>query len=197
MATNETRERILDAAAEVIRTRGLARTTTKQIAMAAGYSEATLYKHFTDKEDLFLHVMRRKMPLLIHLLFELPQLAGTGTVAGHLSELCRQAVAFYARTMPMSASMFSEPSLLARYRERLTTDGRGPHVPVVQLGEYLLTEQRLGRISPTVDTHAAASLLLGACFQQAFLATFLGEQPGVNQFVIDSLVTTLMTGIDV
>src|ERR1700723_2853279 len=59
-----TRDRILDAAAHVMRTRGFARTTTKEIARAAGYSEATLYKHFLDKTDLFLAVLKERLPSL-------------------------------------------------------------------------------------------------------------------------------------
>jgi AcrR family transcriptional regulator len=43
-----TRDDILDAAAEVLRTQGFARATTKSIAQVAGYSEAALYKHFAD-----------------------------------------------------------------------------------------------------------------------------------------------------
>ena len=59
-----TRERILTAAAEVMRTKGLARSTTKEIARASGFSEATLYKHFANQEELFLAVLgeRRKKP---------------------------------------------------------------------------------------------------------------------------------------
>src|ERR1700760_4013925 len=60
----DTRDRILDAAAHVMRTRGFARTTPKEIARAAGYSEATLYKHFTDKTDLFLAVLKERLPSL-------------------------------------------------------------------------------------------------------------------------------------
>ena len=60
----DTRDRILDAAAHVMRTRGFARTTTKEIARAAGYSEATLYKHFQDKTDLFLAVLKERLPSL-------------------------------------------------------------------------------------------------------------------------------------
>src|ERR1700733_13336135 len=60
----DTRDRILDAAAHVMRTRGFARTTTKEIARAAGYSEATLYKHFLDKTDLFLAVLKERLPSL-------------------------------------------------------------------------------------------------------------------------------------
>ncbi|MGH3995405.1 MAG: helix-turn-helix domain-containing protein, partial [Pseudonocardiaceae bacterium] len=40
MMRMSTRDRILDGAAEVMRTRGLANTTTKEIAKAAGLSEA-------------------------------------------------------------------------------------------------------------------------------------------------------------
>ena len=60
----DTRDRILDAAAHVMRTLGFARTTTKEIARAAGYSEATLYKHFQDKTDLFLAVLKERLPSL-------------------------------------------------------------------------------------------------------------------------------------
>jgi AcrR family transcriptional regulator len=49
-------ERILDAAA-AMREKGLANITTKAIAAAAGYSEAMLYKHFADKQEL-LHRQR-------------------------------------------------------------------------------------------------------------------------------------------
>ena len=42
-----TRDAILDGALEVMRARGLARTTTKEIARASGFSEATLDKLFT------------------------------------------------------------------------------------------------------------------------------------------------------
>ncbi len=55
-----TRDVILDAAAGILRERGLANTTTRQIAAAAGYSEATLYKHFADKADLLLAVLRER-----------------------------------------------------------------------------------------------------------------------------------------
>ena len=45
---SSTRDRMLDAAYTVMRTRGLARATTKEIAREAGFSEAALYKHFED-----------------------------------------------------------------------------------------------------------------------------------------------------
>ena len=91
----ETRERILDAAAEVMETLGLARATTKQIAGAAGYSEATLYKHFDDKSELLLAVLGERLPALVGLLKRLPDEAGQGVVAERLEEVANQAVRFY------------------------------------------------------------------------------------------------------
>jgi AcrR family transcriptional regulator len=175
MVLPSTRERILDAAAHVMSTRGLAATTTKEIARAAGFSEAALYKHFRDKEELFLCVLSTRLPPLIALLEELPGRAGQGSVAANLEEVARAAVAFYDRSVPMAASLFADPELLARHRERLEESGAGPQRPFEVLTAYLRAEQRLGRLSRTAKPTAAAALLLGSCFQRAFFRSFLGE----------------------
>ena len=59
-----TRDHILDAAAHVMHTLGMARTTTKEIAQAAGLSEAALYRHFADKAELFRKHTSKVMPSL-------------------------------------------------------------------------------------------------------------------------------------
>src|SRR5258708_5936870 len=89
------RRRILSAASEVIRARGLAHTTTKEIAKAAGYSEAALYKYFRDKEALFLAVMRVRLKPFIGLVVHLPDQAGTGTVRARLEDLAREVLAVF------------------------------------------------------------------------------------------------------
>lgn len=179
-APADTRERILDAAAAVMSSHGLARTTTKEIARAAGYSEALLYRHFEGKEEIFLRVLHERLPGLVELAARLPQRAGSGTVESNLAEVAHQALFFYLRSMPIAASVFSTPDLLERHREWLRAAGEGPQRPNEQVAEYLRAEQRLGRIAPTAHPETGAALLLGACFQRAFLANFLGEdtEPG-------------------
>jgi AcrR family transcriptional regulator len=171
----DTRERILDAAYQVMSTLGLARTTTKEIARAAGYSEASLYKHFSGKTELFLAVLGERMPGLVELLTRLPGQAGEGIVAERLEEVAGQALRFYERGFPMLASLFAEPALLARHREAVAAAGAGPHLPVELLADYLRAERELGRIDRSVDPEAGAAMLLGACFQRAFLGAFGGE----------------------
>lgn len=169
-----TRERILDAAAHVLDTLGLAHATTREIARAAGYSEATLYKHFRDKEELYLGVLRERRPPFIDLLVQLPPTAGSGSVGVRLEELVAQALAFYRRNLPLSGALFSSPELLASHRSGLLASGAGPHRAVELLAEYLRAEAGLGRVSRQVEPGAGAALLLGACFQRAFLDTYMG-----------------------
>jgi AcrR family transcriptional regulator len=190
----DTRERILDAAAQVMGTLGLARATTKQIARAAGYSEATLYKHFPDKTELLLAVLGERLPPLVGLLTRLPDQAGRGVVAERLEEVANQAVRFYERQFPMLASLFAEPALLARYRQDLAAVGAGPHRANEALAAYLRAERELGRIDAAVDPEAGAAMLLGACFQRAFLSAFSGQPvPAAERArLAASLVTCLL-----
>lgn len=169
------RLRIIAAAAEVMGERGLGRATTKEIARAAGCSEALLYKHFRDKQDLFLAVLHEWMPGFLDVLEKLPEQVGTGSVRGHLEALARVAVPFFERVMPMASSLFSERELLEKNAETLRARGAGPHKGNERVADYLRAEQRLGRIGKAIDPEAAAALLLGACWQRAFFTVFMGE----------------------
>jgi AcrR family transcriptional regulator len=227
----DTRDRILDAAAHVMRTRGFARTTTKEIARAAGYSEATLYKHFLDKTDLFLAVLKERLPSLGSTLSALsaaidadtqadadagPQAdaghhgatdattgasdattAASESLASRLTATARGAIAFYEASFPISASVFSDPELLSAHRAAVTGRGGGPQYPLEALARYLRLEQGRGRIRSGADCDAAASLLLGCCFQYAFLRCFaqLPPDPDAAQAHATAIVTTLLAGL--
>ncbi|MEW5872493.1 MAG: TetR/AcrR family transcriptional regulator [Chloroflexota bacterium] len=52
-------EQILDAASRLFAEKGFHRTTTKEIAEAAGLSEGTLYNYFESKNDLLFGIMAR------------------------------------------------------------------------------------------------------------------------------------------
>lgn len=158
------RERILDAAAEVMREHGVAHATTKQIARAAGCSEALLYKHFPDKEQILLHVLQERMPA-----FTPTAAPGEKTVENNLVAIAHGALRFYRHAFPMMASMVAQPRLMATVRTSLARYGAGPQHPVTALAGYIAAEQDLGRVSAETDPDTTAALLMGACFQQAFL----------------------------
>jgi len=193
-----TRDRMLDAAAHVMRTRGMARATTKEIAKAAGYSEAALYKHFRDKTEIFLAVLAERVPgTLAAVLASLAERPGEGSVQDALQEIARAAIDFYHETFVMAASVFSEPRLLAAHRAAVLERDAGPHHVSDAVANYIAAEQNLGRLRSDGDPQAGAALLLGACFQQAFLSRFADTamDDETAERTAASLARTLLVGL--
>src|SRR5689334_8763182 len=60
MAGEERREQILRVAMSLFSNHGFRGTTTKQIAHAAGVSEAMVFRHFATKEDLYAAILDHK-----------------------------------------------------------------------------------------------------------------------------------------
>ena len=176
-----TRDRILDVTADLMRSSGLATLTTREIARAAGLTEAALYRHFKNKEDLLTSAFAERLPVFIELLKDLPQRAGQESVPTNLRRVAEAAVPFYRKAMPMLASIFGDPQLLARHRAWAQQTGLGPHRANAALGAYLLAERDLGRVAASLNTEAAAAMLLGACQQRAFFDEFLGRPFNVEE----------------
>jgi AcrR family transcriptional regulator len=164
-----TRDVILDAAAGIMRERGLAATTTRQIAAAAGFSEATLYKHFGDKVELMVAVLQERSTGFAQLAEALEGRAGTGSLESGLAAVARAAIVFYSDNFPMLASIFSDQAILAAHKDGLKQHGLGPHKVNEAVIGYLEAERAAGRVRADADLYAAAALLLGACLQHAFL----------------------------
>jgi AcrR family transcriptional regulator len=194
---SRTRERMVEAAERVMRSKGLAHATTKEIAREAGYSEGAIYKHFESKEELFIRVLTERLPPFASIVQELPQRAGREAVEGVLEEVAGAALAFYGESFPMSVSVFSEPGLLARHREEVERSGAGPRKANEALAAYLEAERNLGRVREGADPEAAAAMLLGACFQRAFFGSYSGEgiAPAQKEGFVASVVGTLMRGL--
>ncbi len=190
------RERILDAAHELMLTVGLARATTKEIAKGAECSEAALYKHFASKEELFIRVLSERLPRLAPLLQSLAAEPGRASLEENLTEIAHRAALFYEQSFPIAASLYAQTELKRRHDEAMRELGTGPHLPIEGLDAYLRAEQAAGRVRAEADTFAAASLLLGACAQRAFAydATREGDMPPADAFA-RRLVRTVLVGI--
>ncbi|MFJ7626457.1 TetR/AcrR family transcriptional regulator [Streptomyces sp. NPDC097595] len=197
MEQKPARVRLVDAAHELMLTKGLARTTTKEIAKAAGCSEAALYKNFLSKEELFVVVLKERLPRIdLRELIADPG-AGERSVEENLTDIARQASLFYEQSFPIAASLYAEPRLKERHDAAMRELGTGPHLPIRGVDTYLRAEQTAGRVRPDADTYAAASLLLGACAQRAFAydATGNGEPPQPLDDFAAALARTLLNGL--
>jgi AcrR family transcriptional regulator len=187
------RERFLDGATEVLRSRGYAAATTKEIASAAGLSEAMLYKVFRDKDDLFLGVLTERLPRVALVRDGFADQVDQGALDTNLERLAAELLAFYLESFPIAASVFSDSRLLSHLREALRDAGRGPQVNVEAVAAYLAAEQDAGRVAATAQPVTVAELLVGACLHRAFLTRFDGDdltERGRSQFaaeVVDTL----------
>lgn len=192
-----TRDRILEAAERIMRTKGLAQATTREIAREAGCSEGTLYNHFESKEALFLAVLRDRLPDFIRQVVAFPERAGSGTVRGNLEEIGCAALSFYREVIPLGACLLSEPGRLATQRDYLRERGAGPHKAHELVARYLRAEQEHGRVRRNADPLAAARLLLGGCFQQAYISPLAGLDISgtAGQHLVENLVDTLMAAL--
>jgi TetR/AcrR family transcriptional regulator len=60
MAGDERREQLCKIAMRLFSERGFRGTTTKEIAAAAGVSEAVIFKHFSNKDELYASILDHK-----------------------------------------------------------------------------------------------------------------------------------------
>jgi len=168
------RPEIIAATEVLIRTRGLASTTTRAIAEQAGCSEAALYVHFDNRLTLLLAVLEESLPDMLLPLKALEQSIGTRTPRQNLTRALRAVFAFHERVVPMLCGLFADPQLLTAYRESLTARDKGPHGAIARLQKYISVEQSLGRIDKNIDAETAATMLMASSFFKAFVSKFFG-----------------------
>jgi AcrR family transcriptional regulator len=181
------RSEIIAATEALIRTRGLASTTTRAIAEQAGCSEAALYVHFDNRLTLLLAVLEESLPDMLVPLRALEQSIGTRTPHQNLTTALRAVFAFHERVVPMLCGLFADPQLLTAYRESLNTRNKGPHGAIARLQKYISAEQKLGRIHKSIDVETAATILMASSFFKAFVLKFFGT-PAPSAAVFKKLV---------
>ncbi len=171
--THERRHRqILDTAIDVFAKFGFRGTTTKQIAKAAGVSEATIFLHFPSKEALYRaileEVLQSQQPLTELL---------DGAVDTPLAEVLEGlATAFTQRSRKDSAlvrlALFS-----ALERHTLGRRMASQHIggPVQRLTRVLERAQARGEMRADLDAGAAARALDSVLVHQVLLREVLGQ----------------------
>jgi len=167
------RERILTAAAQVFRDRGVTRATTKEIARVAGVSEGSLYNHFENKTALFGATFGSVASGIAQAMRELGESAGKNTVEENLARLAAAQIRFYAELLPMVGPVLADTELLAWLQET-PERSNGPLYGHAGLIAYLEAEQKAGRLAAGAKPGMIAAVLIGACQQHAFTTRISG-----------------------
>jgi len=161
-----TYEALLDAAELVMRRRGFAKTTMRDIAAEAGCSSATIYQYFSDKQKLLAATFDRNFRALLDVLQEKIQ-----SVSDPVQLLREDA---YCVIQHLSRNRDLERLLRAKGQ-----DGRGPveHLPAetkkrfrhvdAEMTEAIRRGQGQGRIRRDIPAE-----LLRALFRRQIVGTF-------------------------
>ena len=185
------RQRILDAALGLIRERGIGRVTTKEIALAAGAAEGSLFKNFGDKMGLLTELMSYELPesRAWHAVgAEAPP--GEGDLIAALLLFMERAIDFYAVALPMVAGSFADWELLRRYQE-LNRDRRsGAQLALEASTGYLRGWQQSGQLDTAADPYAMAVALCGGALMCAYIEQIAGAEQvrGGREGLIHSLI---------
>ncbi len=159
------REAILAAALKLLRERGIARVTSREVASCAGVSEASVFYHYKDRAGLLKAVFEQGLE-------PLQALSSGGGLSGAglhdvLSRLAHTLDNFLDQALPVMAAAQSDRALRDAMAAYMTEQDLGPHRGVRALGDYLSSEQAAGRVRAGVDPYAAAILFVGACYTRA------------------------------
>ncbi|GHO45888.1 TetR/AcrR family transcriptional regulator [Ktedonospora formicarum] len=187
-----TRKYILEAAEQMLQTKGLARLTNKEIADAAGCAEGTLYKHFETKEALILAAIEENVPDFLTVVQQ--ERVGQGAIEENVRDIARASIRYYRKLLPLSTALFADIDLLNHFRLWMQEHKGGPLNIYERVANYVAAEQRLGRLKSEIEPFSFAALLLGACHQYVFVQYFQGHDPfpvSEDQFIRGTVQTLL------
>ncbi|MFJ9371499.1 TetR/AcrR family transcriptional regulator [Nocardia sp. NPDC101769] len=189
------RQRILDAAARLLREKGIARLTTREIAVAADAAEGSITKNFGGKLGLLTALLSSDLPELAAWRAALtPPTAHRGDLCAALITVGDKAIDYYAASLPLIAGAVSDTTLLDAYRATNTAQDTGPQLAVESMATYLTGWQSTGALSPEADTWALALLFCGAAQLQAWTEHLAGplalprDRDARIRAVVDALV---------
>lgn len=152
------------ATLELLRDRGIANLTTREVAARAGVSDASVYYHFRDRAGLLQCVFATTMQPLAYLSTLSDDERDRVEV---LTDAARALERFFDEALPVLIASQSDPELREAFAQHLCSNDLGPHKGVQALGVYLRNEQASGRVDPEVDVDAAAMLLIDNCLGRA------------------------------
>jgi AcrR family transcriptional regulator len=191
---HERRRLIVEAAAALFSRQGFNGTTTREVAKAAGVSEATIFKHFATKEELYRAIIEAKAQTQ-QLLGAVGPLVGGGNEADLLKVLAREMI---TRTLadPTLMRLLLFSALEGHALSELFFRRRMQAVDEF-LSEYIAQRIAAGTIR-WVDPAQAAWNFIGMVVQYLLLRELFQQKapPHITvEQAVDDIVTTFLQGV--
>ncbi|GAA4095501.1 TetR/AcrR family transcriptional regulator [Nonomuraea soli] len=161
VALRDVRQQLFEAAERVLRRDGANGLTSRAVTDEAGVAKGVLHRHFADFDDFLAELVLERIARLDAQGAELRASAGSGSVAGRLTEALDRL--FDPVTVSVVGLVIFRDGLRARLRRAGTAHG----IPVLtqaagMVSGYLRDECEMGRIAADADVDALAPALIGA-----------------------------------
>ncbi len=183
-----TDKQILDAALAVFLEQGFGASTV-DIARRAGISEASIFKRFSTKENLFLKAMG--LPGVPLWRSSLKSLVGKGNLKENLKLISLQVIEYFQEHMPKLIMLMSKG--LTTPADMVKSEGTPPIQNLKALVLFFKIEMKLGRMK-AVDPRTVALQFMGSCISYVFLSQLSAPLPEPKDYIED-IIESLWQGI--
>ncbi|WP_067472339.1 TetR/AcrR family transcriptional regulator [Actinomadura hibisca] len=188
VAMRDARRQLFDAAERILLRDGPNALTSRAVTTEAGCAKGVLHRHFADFDAFLVDLVLDRIARVEAQTAELREAAGTGTVAGNLTD------ALTSLFGSIAVAIVSLITFRDELRVRLRRI-RPPGVPlategVAMLASYLAAERELGRVAADADVETLALTLVGS--GHLLFAGREGEPP--ERAAVLKVVTTVVPG---
>jgi AcrR family transcriptional regulator len=161
VAIRDVREQLFAAAERVLLRDGPNALTSRAVTTEAGCAKGVLHRHFADFDAFLAELVLDRIARIEHQATALRDAAGTGTVAGNLTDALMDL--FGSVAVAIIPLITFRDELRARLRQARQAGG----VPLLteytlMIASYLAAERDLGRIAADADVDVLAPTLIGA-----------------------------------
>jgi AcrR family transcriptional regulator len=178
---------------ELLREKGVAKLTTRDVAERAGVSEGSIFYHFADRPGLLTATFQQTLGPL-HFAQDdehLPVDSRAADVRAVLTRWSEQIEEFLQAGLVVLMAAQADAELRERLGSFMRANDYGPHRGIATVGAYLERCQAAGSVRPDVDPHVIAAMLINDAFQRAALPKLVGHERGLISR--DAFIDTLMT----
>ena len=184
------REEILKATLDLLRERGIAKLTTREVASVAGVSEGSIFYHFTDRPGLLMAVFEQSLDMLKTL--SVAAYVGDdvrATLSGYSDAICR----FLDSGLDVLMAAQADVELREAVVAYLTGNDYGPQRGIAGIGSYLAGQQAAGVVRSDVDPKVISYLVVTDAFHRSAQPKLFGHRRGVpgRETFFDSLMVLI------
>ncbi|GAA1287056.1 TetR family transcriptional regulator [Planotetraspora silvatica] len=189
VAIRDVREQLFDAAERVLFRDGPSGLTSRAVTTEANCAKGVMHRHFEDFDAFLAEFVLDRIDRMAPQAAALRDAAGTGTVAGNLTDALT--ALFESVAVAIVALVTFRDELRARLRETWPAGVPVLTEAAVMIASYLTAERELGRIAADADADMLAPMLIGT--GHLLFADRKGSPPEAGAVL--RMVTAVIAGV--